>query len=175
MKNSEINRRQVLTSSLAGGSIMILPVEWSRPLVHSVLLPAHAQLSGTCIPDGSLTTITTPIIDDVAPDIAILFDGKRSCGLFAFDQDDNNDPANAVIIFDIDTDDGETWDYQGPGSDWTITELDGIVPGENPDGTYTIEASGFGNQFSITFTIEVAALSGGRFSMTISNVTISPL
>ncbi len=48
--NRKDARRQLLKTLVAGGGVMasgkLLPDEWSRPVVESVLLPAHAQTTG---------------------------------------------------------------------------------------------------------------------------------
>jgi len=49
MKN---NRRKLLKAlTLGGGAVTItkLPTTWSKPVLESVMLPAHAQTSGLCV------------------------------------------------------------------------------------------------------------------------------
>lgn len=50
-KNSKESRRKLLKSLAAGSGVVIagksLPASWSRPVVDSVMLPAHAQTSQT--------------------------------------------------------------------------------------------------------------------------------
>lgn len=42
---TDLARRRRLLRAIAGGSMVSLPQHWSRPVVDSVLLPAHAQAS----------------------------------------------------------------------------------------------------------------------------------
>ena len=50
-KNTSKNRRKLLKSIAAGSGVVVagksLPDNWSRPVVDSVMLPAHAQTSGS--------------------------------------------------------------------------------------------------------------------------------
>lgn len=47
----ENDRRRLLKAlTLGGGAVTItkLPATWSKPVLESVMLPAHAQTSGVC-------------------------------------------------------------------------------------------------------------------------------
>jgi len=59
---SENKRRKLLKSIAAGSGAIVagksLPENWTRPVVDSVMLPAHAQT--TC--SGTLETTNTPIV-----------------------------------------------------------------------------------------------------------------
>jgi len=46
----ESNRRKLLGLALLGGSSLVLPSRWSKPIMNAVVLPAHAQTS-MCITD----------------------------------------------------------------------------------------------------------------------------
>ncbi len=59
------SRRNVLKSVMLGSGIVALPTEWKKPIVKSVLLPAHAQTSATTTP--SATTTSAPDATTVAP------------------------------------------------------------------------------------------------------------
>lgn len=60
-------RRDALRKILAGGGIVVgaesLPGNWSKPLIDSVILPAHAQTTGndttTLAPTTTFTSTTT--------------------------------------------------------------------------------------------------------------------
>ena len=61
---TEINRRPLLkaigATIGAGTALGILPKSWTRPVVHSVIVPAHAAASpGTTGTTGTVTTVTT--------------------------------------------------------------------------------------------------------------------
>lgn len=57
-QNSRITRRQVVKTVLVGGTLatLILPTKWTKPLVNSIIVPAHAQASA---PATTTTTTTT--------------------------------------------------------------------------------------------------------------------
>jgi hypothetical protein len=50
-----IDRRTIFTSLLGGGALaaLVLPERWTKPVVRSVIVPAHAQAS------PATTTTTT--------------------------------------------------------------------------------------------------------------------
>lgn len=59
MSDAESKRRSLLkmigASLGAGSALAILPKSWTRPVVHSVIVPAHAAAS----PATTVTTATT--------------------------------------------------------------------------------------------------------------------
>jgi hypothetical protein len=64
-----VSRRNALKLLLGGGvlgSAVALPSRWTRPVVESVVLPAHAQLSGVRSYSGS-GTVTRPAQGAVDP------------------------------------------------------------------------------------------------------------
>ncbi|MGI9319265.1 MAG: hypothetical protein ACR2QW_18200 [bacterium] len=88
MNDTDSGRRRLLKSLTVGGAATItaksLPTEWKKPVVDSVLLPAHAQTSVIFIPDfhggmamnrvNGVTDLSAPeqifksIIDSVIPE-----------------------------------------------------------------------------------------------------------
>lgn len=44
-------RRRIVTGGLAAGAatVLLLPGQWTRPIVQAVVLPVHAQTSGPCV------------------------------------------------------------------------------------------------------------------------------
>ncbi|MBL4672049.1 MAG: twin-arginine translocation signal domain-containing protein [Arenicella sp.] len=46
-KNSSDKRRNLLKGAAAVGTGAVIATEWSKPLVNSILTPAHAQTSTT--------------------------------------------------------------------------------------------------------------------------------
>lgn len=59
IKSLQANRRKLLTViGVASMAPMVAPTKWTKPLVDSVILPAHAQTS-LCVTD---TTIGGPLI-----------------------------------------------------------------------------------------------------------------
>lgn len=64
--------RRLLTGGALAGAAAALPATWTRPVVQSVLLPAHAQLSGE--PDGDF--FATFLIEETSIDSEVF--GTRS-------------------------------------------------------------------------------------------------
>jgi len=62
-------RRKIVKRILAGGSTVLgtyaLPDKWTKPLVQSVVLPAHAGMS--VVPTTTTTTTTTPLPPTTIP------------------------------------------------------------------------------------------------------------
>ena len=90
-KKSNDSRRKLLKSIAAGSGAIVagqsLPESWSKPVIDSVILPAHAQTtddSGTLPPENTTTTTTTTTLappvkyslsdysDNLVPDPAAL-------------------------------------------------------------------------------------------------------
>lgn len=57
-KNPKVDRRQVVKTVLVGGALatLILPTKWTKPIVNSIIVPAHAQASA---PATTTTTSTS--------------------------------------------------------------------------------------------------------------------
>ncbi len=59
---TRLTRRKVITRSLVvgGAAAYFVPKQWSKPMLDSVILPAHAQTSATmCVTD---TTVGGPLL-----------------------------------------------------------------------------------------------------------------
>jgi hypothetical protein len=55
-------RRRVLTIAGIGGAsavTVMLPAKWTRPIVESIVVPAHAQASSATTTSGTTSTTTT--------------------------------------------------------------------------------------------------------------------
>jgi len=55
---SVVSRRRLLTTLASGGvaaGAMAIPTKWARPVVDSVVLPAHARSSPGCVGQGGQT------------------------------------------------------------------------------------------------------------------------
>lgn len=93
---SDKSRRKLLKSIAAGSGAVIagksLPKDWTRPVVDSVMLPAHAVTS--CIIAGGYCVVGTPLV------IVVLADGtvQVSLGIYSGTGSVNPDPDD---FFDI--------------------------------------------------------------------------
>ena len=179
------NRREMLQLAGLCASATATAV-WQKPVTETVMLPVHAQASVACAHSGSMTRQTN--IDEGDgdgnnPDIAIVFDGE-TCGLVAFDEDDDPIPADAVIAMDADVDDGEVWDSYGPGANWSITDYGAIASAAErqdgdeykdiPNGNYEISVSGEPGDFLVNFDVSVIPdADEENADLTVGNVIIT--
>lgn len=174
---SDSTRRRLL-SVLGSGSGMALlaalPHKWAKPVVDSVVLPAHAQTSsGVVCNAGSIDSSTN---DEEG--VAIIFDGDGNCSLRLVDGPDggdSGDPDEMLLIDnDLVDDSNESFDLDGPayGANWD----NGPDLSDQPAGHYSFirtrtAAPNAGVQFEVSFDVSFS----GSDTMTVSNVTITPL
>ena len=186
-KKSSESRRKLLKSIAAGSGAIVagksLPESWSRPIVDSVMLPAHAQTSPvtppaplTCSSDP-LTVVSNEPTGGIDRDaIAILFDGQTTCALQAGDGPADIGSPNIVFMADTDRDE-DTWDpYTISGGNWTVTPVNFSYGQRYPDGNYSVDISGAAGQFRVSFDISVTVDSTVPTipTITVGNVVISP-
>jgi len=59
---SEVNRRNILRAALGGGAVapLVLPEQWTKPVVKSLLVPAHAAASPATTTTVAPTTTLPP-------------------------------------------------------------------------------------------------------------------
>ena len=171
---SGTSRRKLLKSIVAGSCAIVacksLSDRWSRPVVDSVMLPAHAQTST----DPTMACTPDPITETNQEAVAVIFDGI-SCSLIEpgvenisqWNSAGGHDPDTMMMLdstgssADIDTGsvNGDNW-VNAP----TISSV--------PAGTYSYTrtrsaAPNAGQSYQLTFTL---AFSGN--DMTVSNVSI---
>ena len=176
-KKSSESRRKLLKSVAAGSGAIVagksLPESWSKPIVDSVMLPAHAQTSlfSSCSA-GSIDSV-----DDDNEGVVILFDGVSSCSLITVSGADGGDSGNPdeMLLIDNDlADDGdEEFDLDGPayGANWSD---DGPDLDSQPAGSYSfvrtrLTGPNAGVDFRVEFTVSFTQPS----TMTVSNVVIT--
>lgn len=174
-KKSNESRRKLLKSVAAGSGAIVagksLPESWSRPVVDSVMLPAHAQTSPPSSLSCSPSSVsTTAVSDDSQDDIYIIFDGTTVCTVERGADDLPDSPTDAVIGIDADPGDNN-WDRYNPGGRWTRTGTN-TSGGNNPAGTYYVDVSGARGNFRVTFTV---GFSGTEPTMTVSNASVSSI
>lgn len=169
---SDTSRRKLLKSIAAGSGAIVagksLPESWSRPVVDSVMLPAHAQTSET----GPLCSTGPLTITNTSYGIVIIFDGI-SCSLAEYAETDCSfgvgcDP-DTMLFVDFDT---NNFDLPPPyGSNWDGTpDVNDLGPGVY---SFTKTRTGGGNtgDYTVTFTVSFTGSSGSYSDMTVSNVS----
>jgi len=174
------HRRQLLKAASVGGGTYItvqsLPKSWTKPLVNSVVLPAHAQSSPPQPKPTELptTTVAPPVVSCLGDQfslgsgaierIELLFDGDLTCSI----GDVVSGGQSMVTIRRVQDSDsvvslgnGSDWVHQSgsihvaPGT-YTYNVVRAVAPnqGKTFAATITISASGSGSSFEITVTVD---------------------
>ena len=186
-KKSSESRRKLLKTIAAGSGAVIagksLPEDWTKPIVNSVILPAHAQTS----PSGPLAVASVTWVDpseNPEDEIFINIDNNGNYSLTT-----SNTGGNGDTIVQLDGDyDFPDWDYYINGANWPTYPSSWSGPsgppsntGENnlTPGTYTIEStriSNGGNSFRVAFTVSISPTTpdSGR-TMTVSLDSVTPI
>ena len=113
------DRRQLLKKLAMGSAVItgqqVLPSEWSKPLVNSVIIPAHAQLSP---PSGGSPAGDRGALADDFPDVGPAADGDPANDTdFTLPQDGADSGVDGSGV-DSDTDrDGDQDEQAGDGTD----------------------------------------------------------
>lgn len=72
-------RRDIIKKVMIGGvlTVIVLPRKWTRPIIETVVTPAHAAASvppgttGTTFPPTTVTTVAPTTVTTVAPTTAV--------------------------------------------------------------------------------------------------------
>lgn len=178
-------RRRLLTAfavaTAAECHSLLLPERWSRPLVESVILPAHAQMSanGLSCRAGSLTVDNTVQNDDAQGHIAIIYNGAESCSLLQVETESADGGASGdpdeMLLLDADSESGEVTDFDLRGPNYGANWGPGPDTDDNPEGAYSFDIERVappnnGTTFRVEFDV---SFSGNE--MTVSNVQINAL
>ncbi|MFW2440978.1 MAG: hypothetical protein ACN4GR_16600 [Arenicellales bacterium] len=175
-KSSESRRRLLKSISTGGGAIVVgksLPESWSRPVVDSVMLPAHAQASTapnpfSCIGQSASTNELSSRLDSVW----ITFNGDSICSVAAFNNSLIVNEDAAIIVRTAPAVYGGTF-FFGRGDNWAglaaesfrppatytrrVTRTSGaaINPDKVYDVTFTFTANtGVGPAFILSLTLD---------------------
>ncbi len=176
-KKSNDSRRKLLKSIATGSGAVVavksLPESWGKPIVDTVLLPAHAQATQSSCSAGSITSTSNE-----TEGVVILFDGESTCSLILTEFNDGGDSGNPdeILLIDndlIDEDFKEEFDLDGPayGANWSD---DGPDEEGLPAGSYAYTRTRVGGPndgvaFKLAFTVSFS----GDTDMIVSNVLIT--
>lgn len=184
-EKSREGRRKLLKSIAAGSGAIVagksLPESWSRPVVNSVLLPAHAVTSCPVLVNATPSSLTVQAISG-APGtdldgIEILFDGCSVLTMVA--GDDPGPSGDSLAFFDADSAQPNVFDVEtGPAANWNmISNTFGGLPisnvAEGPHGirVQRLTGSTTGTVFDILFDVAVPGLVvAAGVEMTVSNL-----
>jgi len=188
MTNNKSNdsRRKLLKSITAGSGAIVagksLPESWRRPIVDSVMLPAHAQTSppetvskASC---GPATATAVEFADDDDDQVNIIFNGGVSCNL-TVTQESVPLVADAVIGLDLSATGGSagTWVVNGSGSNWNLNNPYGT--GDLDAGPFEFTATRVGDgvqcRLNLDVAIEEVSDSPPTYEMTVSNVEFTTI
>ena len=175
-KKSSEKRRKLLKSIAAGSGAIVagksLPESWSRPVVDSVMLPAHAQTSAlSCSPDPQT------VVDDgsgTSTDaIAIIFDGQTTCTLQIGDIPSDIPDPNLVVMVDTDFGITDVWTSYTETRNWTrISASFDLGGGPNSFGSHWVKITdGDAHQYRVDFTLTRP----DGATLTMSGVSIVPI
>ena len=184
-KKSSVSRRKLLKSIAAGSGAIVagksLPENWTKPVIDSVMLPAHAQTSPppptTPAPPQSCNAGSIDSTNDATEGVVILFDGESNCSLITVSGPNGGDSGNPdemlLIDNDLDDDGNESFDLDGPvyGANWSG---DGPDVTDQPAGSYSfvrtrLTGPNAGVDFRVSFTVSFTQPS----TMTVSGVVIT--
>lgn len=72
-KSKNISRRQVMKTVVIGGvaTMVMLPSKWTKPIVDTVVTPAHAASSAPATTAAPTTTTTTTVTTTVTTTAAV--------------------------------------------------------------------------------------------------------
>lgn len=129
-----LTTRRTLIGAALGASALAAPTRWSKPIVDSVLLPAHAQASPVSPPSGPLT--------DCAPQT--LTDGSSIA--FTLSEADCSISSTAVAFLEAACSSGVTTLTIAPGVQWDYTS-------STPAGNPIVVAAGSGVT-AVSFIVE---------------------
>lgn len=171
IENKHSNRRRLLFGITIGASQ--LPVKWTKPVINSIILPAHAMCSsrvdlripGRAFDCGSATeTISFEIIDS---DI---------CAPTFTTGTSNIEAANRIILFNESATDSQRVFVNGPAGEVIQSVLStpgSVCPGTviNAGGAFSLEVQGSsGALFRATGTITAAGT-----GTTVTAIQLTPI
>ena len=186
----EKNARRNLLKSIT----VVAPVAWTHPVIDTVMLPAHAQISFSC---GSATAIDVepppggPNGQNMTDAVEVVFD-CFSCAVNTVD-DLDGPSADSIAFLDVDNpglSDPANFDAKSLGGDnWNVSDFDGNGPsGENASSNnsesriYSLVATRTsgpcaGQSFRVFLDIEVITQGGPEDGSGTINVSasISPM
>ena len=181
VRKSDKSRRKLLKSIAAGSGAIVagksLPESWSRPVVDSVMLPAHAQTSteASC---GPITATAVEFLDDDDDQVNVIYDGGVSCNL-TISQESDPLVADTVVALDLSATGGSagTWVVNGSGANWNLNNPYGS--GDLGPGPYEFTATRVadGSQRRLNLDVAIAQINDTppTYTLTVSNVVFTPI
>jgi len=160
-KKTNLKRRQLMLGTLGAGAV--LPAQWTKPLINSVLMPAHAQMSPDPLPNPEDVcpmivvgnVLFNPVSGTNTPPVCVVtfdvFSSDATASLTITDISNNSTADTTVTVTDL----GVATDATGPRVVWQGPAVDApfcgtIEPIE--DVTFTVTATCAAALGSGTFT-----------------------
>lgn len=178
---SNESRRKLLKSVAAGSGAIVagksLPESWSRPVVDSVMLPAHAQTS-TKASCGPITATANEGSDTDDDQVNVIYDGGSSCNL-TISQESVPLVADAVVGLDLSATGSTagTWEVNGSGANWNLNNPYGGA--DLGSGSYEFTATRVADGLQCRLNLDVAIEQTGNaplvYTLTASNVVFTPI
>ena len=148
----EGRRRLFKTIALGGGAVGL--AKWSKPIVSSIILPAHAQATGGGGGGGPVAPTSCVTTN---PTVSLLFQvgsggpGASLIGLTVNGNFINTDTLDGASAFSINQ--PVSGQISGPGFDWTGT----VTPGAVGVGSITGTVCGYGDRGNGTTDVRTAS------------------
>lgn len=191
----------IATTGAASQAHRLLPDEWGRPVIQSVLLPAHAQTSVAPPTDqcpstpiastpGTIAARTENEPPEDFDSVDINFDGCDNLTLVDTDSDEGLRGPDVDVILSLDVDpwgndtgssEFETFDVTHLGGPrWNVESDDFGGDSDLPGGTYTLTVErtaggNIGRRFEIVLTVTVTTVDSEHQQIELSGVTATPL
>ena len=153
------SRRKVLLASVAAAGAAGLPSEWKRPIVDSVLLPAHAQMSPSITTTSMTSSTGSPVTSSFTTQVSTTFttQGVANCigGSFETVTVGNFTTATSGVVFYDETRIAEIFtscsDSNGATSSTTTAGFSYISTGLS-SSSFPSSGSALGSTFATSIT-----------------------
>ena len=168
--DSTKKRRALLASIATAGAASALPTEWKKPVVDSILLPAHGQMSPTDPTLGMVSTTTTVVnVSQTTYGVAactaqleqsLVFDTQApNTTLTSTYLDYVPGTVSGTLISTCSDNAGNTFNQTYGTDSYTTTLVFNVTLGQTVTGATTIQAGSFSETISITLTTNVTQTS----------------
>ena len=172
--NQKASRRKVLKHTLIGGTVIsasVLPDRWTKPLINTVVTPAHAQTSTTVVLGGQLSSTVPKQAASSTDTLNIFLNSANATNPFAplnggcLTLDINGSDASAEVVLNNGVSDSRSGTVDG-----TLVTISSLHGGYTLSGTLDSATSPTSCSGSITGFGET-----GSFTVSEGSGTCTPI